>query len=185
MNKFLALMLLAAVPLVGKDHHDQHPLDYGFFYVQTAQTILGPTITPSFSGVVWNVNQEVHSRDVFINPNATDEIIIAEPGVYEATFTTFGTPSVGTNFRFALFLNNTIIPGSVYAANAPVGDVTQEIVGHVIFTVTTPNSVLELVNDSAVGTDVTLNNIAGETGAADNTTASLLIEQLRDNAHRH
>jgi hypothetical protein len=174
MKKFLSLMLLAATPLMGS-------LDYGYFYVNNAQSIGGPTAGGLYSGVIWDQSNDEHSHDIHINSNNLDEIVIEDRGTYVAHFTTFGTPSTEgqTSYRFGLELNGELVPGSIFAVTANADDPIEELVGQVVFRVTEKDSVIRLVNDSADNANVTLANIAGHSGAANNVTASLYIEQIR------
>ena len=176
MKQFLAFMVLATTPLLGS-------LDFGYFYVQNAQVINGPTAGGVYSSVVWDQSKDEHTSDIHINPNDLDEIIIEDRGTYVAHFTILGHPStVGqTTYRFALLLNGQLVPGSVYAVTADANDPIEELVGQVVFRVNSKDSVLRLVNDSVDASNVTLDNIAGHSGAADNVTASIFIEQLNKN----
>ncbi len=84
----------------------------------------------------------------------------------------FGVTTVpGNGKQFALFLNNTLVPGSIYGtANTP------QLNGRAIITVTTAPSTLTLRNFISQSGTVTLNTPAG--GTQTNSNASVHIIKL-------
>jgi hypothetical protein len=96
----------------------------------------------------------------------TPSILFSTPGIYEVTFSVSGTEPN----QFALFLNGTEVPGTVYGAGAG----TQQNNGQAIFTIAAGDT-LTLRNHSSAAA-VGLASLVGGTQA--NVNASVVIKKL-------
>jgi hypothetical protein len=103
----------------------------------------------------------------FLHIGPSQNIQILNTGIYQATFSISGS----TSNQFALFLNGTLIPGSIYGS----GDTTQQNTGVVIFVATAGDILTVRNHTSALG--VTLTSPIGGTQA--NVNASISILQLQ------
>jgi BclA C-terminal domain/Collagen triple helix repeat (20 copies) len=93
-------------------------------------------------------------------------ITVVSAGVYKVTFSASGTETS----QFALFVNGTLVPGTIYGSGAG----TQQNAGQAIFSIAA-GGLLTLRNHTSSAA-VGLPTIGG--GTAANTNASVLIEKL-------
>jgi hypothetical protein len=144
----------------------------------------GTTGTPGSSGVsqyayIYNVSagNVLVEADVPFDSNGvltsgfthtvgTAPITVVSAGVYKVTFSVSGTEAS----QFALFVNGTLVPGTIYGSAAA----TQQNDGQAIFTIAAGGLLTLRYHTSAAA--VGLPTIGG--GALANTNASLVIEML-------
>jgi hypothetical protein len=143
----------------------------------------GPTGTAGLSTFGYVYNQSIQNvpvgSDVIFDTNGplvgithtpgTAQIILPTTGNYSVLFGVTTVP--GTGKQFALFLNNILVPGSIYGtANTP------QLNGRVIVTVTTAPATLTLRNFTSQNGTVTLNTPVG--GTEPTVDASVHIMKL-------
>jgi hypothetical protein len=141
--------------------------------------IIYPIFPPIVSGFIYNVSAQTVpiESDVIFDSNGvltngithvlgTTQIAVANPGNYEVTYSVSG---VEPN-QFALFLNGTLVTGTVYGSGAG----TQLNYGQAIIALVAGN-VLTLRNHSSAAA-VTLQTLAG--GTQTNVNASIVIKKL-------
>jgi hypothetical protein len=102
----------------------------------------------------------------FTHSLGTAPVTVVSTGVYKVTFSVSGTEAS----QFALFVNGTLVPGTIYGSAAA----TQQNDGQAIFTIAA-GALLTLRNHTSAAA-VGLPTIGG--GALANTNASLVIEKL-------
>jgi hypothetical protein len=143
------------------------------------------TVTPGATcglceyGYIYNLTPQVVAveGDVLFDSNGiitpgiehtlgTTQIIVSVPGDYEVTFSVSGTE----DSQFALFLNNSLVPGTIYGSGAG----TQQNNGQAIFTIAA-GDVLTLRNHSS-NAAVGLASVIG--GTQSNVNASIVIKLL-------
>lgn len=102
----------------------------------------------------------------FTHAPGTAEIFVTSTGVYEASFSVSG---VEPN-QMAVFLNGSLVPGSVYGS----GNGTQQNTGQVIFSASA-GDVITVRNHTSVAA-VALQPLAG--GTQSNVNASIRLERV-------
>jgi len=102
----------------------------------------------------------------FTHSLGTAPVTVVSTGVYKVTFSVSGTEAS----QFALFVNGTLVPGTIYGSAAA----TQQNDGQAIFSIAA-GALLTLRNHTSAAA-VGLPTIGG--GALANTNASLVIEKL-------
>ena len=127
---------------------------------------LGAQVVPLEADITFDSNGLMTTG--FTHAPGSSEILIAEPGDYELTFSVSG---VEPN-QFTPFLEDIPLAGATYGSGAG----TQQNTGQVLFTVTVPNSTLTLRNHTSAAA-VTLQTLAG--GTVVNVNASILLNRLR------
>ncbi|SFE38456.1 hypothetical protein SAMN04487969_102270 [Paenibacillus algorifonticola] len=141
--------------------------------------IIYPIIPPIISGVIYNVGAQTVpvETDIIFDSNGilspgithdpgTAQIAVSNPGKYEVTFSvTCAEPN-----QFALFLNGTLVTGTVYGSGAG----TQQNNGQAIIALAA-GDVLTLRNHSSAAA-VSLQTLAG--GTQTNVNASVVIKKL-------
>lgn len=148
--------------------------------VNIPQSAIGITgaVGASEFGYIYNLTRRVVAKeeDVIFDNNGiltpgiihvpgTTEITVVSSGNYEFTFSASGAePS-----QFALFLNGTLIPGTIYGSGAGQQNNGQAIIA------LSSGDVLTLRNYSS-GAAVTLQTLVG--GTQPNVNASVLIKKL-------
>ncbi|OIK09924.1 hypothetical protein [Bacillus sp. MUM 13] len=132
--------------------------DYALIYQSTAQSVDPQTdVTFDTNGVIFGS----------IAHTVGDSIItINTPGNYKVIFSV----TAQEENQFALFLNGTLVAGTIYGSN----NVSQQNTGVAIITIA-GTSTLTLRNYIST-TPVLLETLAG--GTANNVTASILIQKL-------
>ena len=132
--------------------------DYGYIYQTTAQ------IVPIETDVTFDTNGAIFGAIAHTVGDA--RITINTPGDYKIIFSLTGQQSN----QFALFINGTLFPGTIYGSNST----NQQNTGFSIIQVASPVT-LTLRNHTSSGS-VSLETLAGGTEA--NVTASILIQRL-------
>ncbi|MER2079119.1 collagen-like protein, partial [Psychrobacillus psychrotolerans] len=132
--------------------------EYAYIYNLSAQTI------PVEADVPFDTNG-ILTPGITHAPGDTD-ILFTVPGIYEVTFSVSGTQPN----QFALFLNDALVPGTIYASGAG----TQQNTGLSIFQIAA-GDVLTLRNHSSTAA-VGLASSIGGTQA--NVNASVVIKKL-------
>ena len=135
--------------------------EYGYIYNLT------PQVVPIEADVLFDSNGIITPGIVHIP--GTSQIIVTVPGDYEVTFSVSGTEPN----QFALFLNGTEVPGTVYGSGAG----TQQNNGQAIFSIPA-GGILTLRNHSSAAA-VGLASVIGGTQA--NVNASIVIKMLNPN----
>ena len=135
--------------------------EYGYIYNLTPQTVAIE------ADVLFDSNGVMTPGIVHIL--GTSQIIVNVSGDYEVTFSVSGTEPN----QFALFLNGTQVPGTVYGSGAG----TQQNNGQAIFSIPA-GGILTLRNHSSAAA-VTLASVVGGTQA--NVSASIVIKMLNLN----
>jgi hypothetical protein len=135
--------------------------EYGYIYNLT------PQVVPIEADVLFDSNGVMTPG--IVHTLGTSQIIVSVPGDYEVTFSVSGTEPN----QFALFLNGSVVPGTVYGSGAG----TQQNNGQVIFTIPA-GGVLTLRNHSSAAA-VGLASVIGGTQA--NVNASIVIKMLSNN----
>lgn len=136
--------------------------EYGYIYNLTPQTV------PIEADVLFDSNGLMTPG--IVHTLGTSQIMINVPGDYEVTFSVSGTEPN----QFALFLNGSLVPGTVYGSGAG----TQQNNGQAIIAIVA-NDVLTLRNHSSAAA-VGLASVIGGTQA--NVNASIVIKMLNPNA---
>ncbi|WP_165998413.1 collagen-like protein [Bacillus sp. Cs-700] len=132
--------------------------DYAYIYQATAQ------IVPIETDVTFDTNGAIFGAIAHTVGDAG--ITINTPGDYKIIFSVTGQQSN----QFALFINGTLFPGTIYGSNST----DQQNTGFAIIQVASPVT-LTLRNHTSAGS-VSLETLAGGTEA--NVTASILIQRL-------
>lgn len=132
--------------------------EYAYIYNLNAQTVAIEADIP------FDTNGELTSG--FTHTPSSSAITVLNTGVYKVEFSVSGTEPN----QFALFLDGSEVPGTVYGSGAG----TQQNTGQAIFTITA-NQVLTVRNHSSASA-VTLASVIGGTQA--NVNASVSILQL-------
>jgi hypothetical protein len=130
-------------------------------------------------GYIYNTPLESVAQEasVIFSNNGPLVGITHTPGTASVTVTSAGTYAVffnvtgGQQSQFALFVNGTVVPSSLYGSGS--GNTGPD--GQVILNLNA-GDVLTLRNHTSNASSVTLNNSAG--GSQTNVDASLLIEKL-------
>ena len=132
--------------------------EYGYIYNLT------PQVVPIEADVLFDSNGVMTPGIVHIL--GTSQIIVNVSGDYEVTFSVSGTEPN----QFALFLNGTQVPGTVYGSGAG----TQQNNGQAIFSIPA-GGILTLRNHSSAAA-VGLASVIGGTQA--NVNASIVIKMM-------
>jgi hypothetical protein len=131
---------------------------YGYIYNVTAESVAQEaSVSFSNNGPLVGITHTA----------GTAGVTVTSAGTYSINFSVTGTPAN----QFALFLNGTVVPQSLYGA---AGGNSQND-GQVILALAA-GDVLTLVNHTSHASSVSLDNSAG--GTQTNVDASLLIEKL-------
>jgi hypothetical protein len=141
--------------------------------------IIYPIFPPIVSGFIYNVSAQTVplETDVIFDNNGilingithvpgTTQVAVTNPGNYEVTYSVSG---VEPN-QFALFLNGTLVTGTVYGSGAG----TQQNNGQAMIALVA-GDVLTLRNHSSAAA-VTLQTLAG--GTQTNVNASVVVKKL-------
>ncbi|WP_318616258.1 BclA C-terminal domain-containing protein [Sporosarcina sp. YIM B06819] len=132
--------------------------EYGYIYNLTPQTVaIEADVLFDSNGVI---------TPGITHTLGSSQIIVSVPGDYEVTFSVSGTEPN----QFALFLNGSVVPGTIYGSGAG----TQQNNGQAIFTIPA-GGVLTLRNHSSAAA-VGLASVIGGTQA--NVNASIVIKLL-------
>ena len=135
--------------------------EYGYIYNLAPQTVaIEADVLFDSNGIM---------TPGIVHTPGTSQIIVIVPGDYEVTFSVSGTEPN----QFALFLNGSPVPGTVYGSGAG----TQQNNGQAIFTIAA-GDVLTLRNHSSAAA-VGLASVIGGTQA--NVNASIVIKMLSHN----
>lgn len=194
MGKLFAIALLAATPLLAmgstmpmalaeESHEGSHDEAtehgfFGFFYTTASDTI------GSLDAVSFDPTVAVDTKNIFLDPNDSTEVVLRHRGSYVASYIVSGHDAAtgATAYRFALELDDTsLIPGSVYGVNQDSATGTtgiEQLCGQVVFTTTHDFSTISLVNDTI--DPVSLEPISGGlVGEPASVTASLVVAKLK------
>jgi hypothetical protein len=131
---------------------------YGYIYNVTAESIAREaSVSFSNNGPLVGITHTPGS------PN----VVVTNSGTYAVFFSLTSTQQS----QFALFLNGTVVPESLYGSGSgnigPLGQVILDLAA---------GDILTLVNHTSNANSVSLNNSAG--GSQTNVDASLLIEKF-------
>jgi hypothetical protein len=111
MRKLLASALLAAAALGFHSLEASDP-SWAYAYITASQTL------NSTDPVTWNGNNGTFSEGVFLSFDDPTLLVIKHPGIYIVSYSTtveVVTPNSDQgDAQFALFLNENIVPGSIY-----------------------------------------------------------------------
>ncbi len=132
--------------------------DYGYIYQSTAQ------IVPVETDVTFDTNGAIFGAIAHTVGDAG--ITVNTIGDYKVVFSVTGQQAN----QFALFVDGTLFPGTIYGSNST----DQQNTGFAIITVSAPVT-LTLRNHTSAGS-VSLETLSGGTEA--NVTASMLIQRL-------
>lgn len=153
-------------------------LDFGIVYATGTSGATGTTQTvASGSDVTFSSGTFATPTSSFSLSAAPSGILISEPGTFIARYTVIASTASANGGAFELVLSSgpTAIPGSDRAVSITGTGLTTDIVGEVIFSITSFPQVLSLQNISAAS--VTLSSNAP---VAIPTLASLSIEKVSD-----
>jgi len=134
------------------------PVEIAYVYSRSSQAI------PTQASVYFELNGFI--TDGFVHIPGSPQITINQPGIYKVNFSV----SCDSPNQFALFLNNVVVPGSIYGSGAG----TQQNNGYAIITAAA-GDVLTLQNHNSVVTVFLSSNIGG---IEFNVNASIMIEKL-------
>ncbi len=120
MRKMLATALVAMASLCFHTAEASDPR-WGYAYITDWQCLA------SNEPVTWNGDQGTFSEGVYFNCEDPSTIVIKHPGIYLVTYSTTvevletAYDSDQGDAQFALFLNETLVPGSVYGVGNAFG----------------------------------------------------------------
>ena len=132
--------------------------EFAYIYNLLAQTIPIEAVVPFDTNGVLTAG--------ITHAPGSPSILFSTPGLYEVTFCVSGTEPN----QFALFLNGTVVAGTIYGSGA----LAQQNIGQAIFTVSAGDT-LTLRNHSSTSA-VTLATVIG--GIQANVNASVIIKKL-------
>jgi hypothetical protein len=201
MKKILCFLSLAASAFFVQPAEAADPR-WGYFYLTETIDDLYPGEPVDWDGPV-NGIQQIHSEGVFVNPDDSTTIILKHPGTYLVTYSLTVEESNDNvsdtepgNVQFALFLNDSIVPGSTYAIGNAYSsdfisyflgvliDAESQIYGQVLVVVNDYNSLLALVNECGNLVDLSAQAGTDDPNFGNNVSASILIQRI-DKHHNH
>lgn len=128
MKKILAAGLLVATAFFGQTEASDPRYAYVFVTDDEVLNSLDPVDWGGASGGIENV-QGTFSEGVFVDPDDTTTIVIKHPGTYQVSYSaTLSVDSSGIvseddgDAQLALYLNNSLVPGSIYAVGNAFSD---------------------------------------------------------------